>query len=106
MLSPNTAPGTKVVCIDASSSKNFGINVKVAEPYDAAKYLELYKVYTVTRVNQHYKSKTGFSVELAEIPPRDAGDLGFSTARFKPAVLPKELTSLLEVVEVKDKEDA
>ena len=105
MLSPNTAPGTKVVCIDASSSKNFGIKGTVG-PYDAAKYLELYKVYTVTRVNQHDKAMTGFSVELAEIPPRRSRDLGFSTARFKPAVLPKELTSLLEVVEVKDKEDA
>lgn len=85
MISPNTAPGTLVVCV------NDGPIVNELGYTNSAPQLRKYKIYTVERMIA-LVGDVGVSVREAATP---APHPCFSRARFKPAVLPSCLTELL-----------
>jgi hypothetical protein len=97
MISPFTPPGTKIVCIDAAPSHRYIIRGAgpISPDLDG---LRQWEIYTVAEIVEDRQVKAGFGVRLVEIVrplayPEDTGC--YALERFKPAVLPKELTEAL-----------
>jgi hypothetical protein len=89
MISPDTAPGTEVVCIDAAPGR-YG---------DAG--LRRGAIYTVERISPGIDG--GHALVLAEIPPWQSYappwglvSVGFELKRFRYLDLPDSLSKLLE----------
>jgi hypothetical protein len=91
MIRPDTAPGTEVVCIDASDG--------ALGPTG----LERGAVYTVASIQKGVAGKHVVLVEEVRavesyLPPWGMVKAGFSLTRFKYLDLPPELTRLLDEV--------
>ncbi len=88
MISPDTAPGTEIICIDDSSG-----------PYGIGS-LSKGSIYTVERIAPAITG--GYVVFLLELRPWTtftlpwgAIDVGFELKRFRYLDIPRELTELL-----------
>lgn len=88
MISPNTAPGTEIICIDNSSG-----------PYGRGSLCKG-SIYTVERIVPAITG--GYGVVLFELrpwktftPPWGPVDVGFELRRFRYLDIPTELDELL-----------
>ena len=104
MISPHTAPGTKVVCVDDVGHHRYQL---VRTPARGMDGLTKGQLYTVTGIHFAPLTKAGYGVELSEIKRR-GGNQFFALERFKLAPLPECLTSILDAapVDADEKEPA
>ena len=92
MISPMTAPGTKIICVDDGPTELFG----VIFDNDGLRRGEVYTLEGIFPAPD-VREEPGFIVTLAELK-RDVDLIGWNIGRFKIASLPRSITSLLDVV--------
>lgn len=90
MISPNTPPGTEVVCIEDGPGRYGPVPIKKGE------------IYTVSQIVMGIHEPGAF---LQEVPPIEGWDpargkvtICFGLERFRPLVIPPSLTMLLHDV--------
>lgn len=93
MISPHTAPGTKVLCIndDPDAFLLPWVEYRKGATLDG---LRSGNAYTICTIVTCASNKSGFIAVVAEIQRRD--NWGFDLARFRYLHLPRSLTDLLE----------
>ncbi|WP_395697739.1 hypothetical protein [Methylocella sp.] len=91
MLSPFTAPGTKIVCVDDSS--NFQ-HVASHDPVGRLDGLRKETVYTLAAIRRDANVKSGFEAYVEEI--RRPSGVGFALERFRRLELPRAISALLD----------
>ena len=103
MISPNTLPGTHIVCIIDTEG---AFRVPNITKYRLGlQGLTKGRIYTVRGIEPTIYGINKFSVILNEIDRIALGSQkarGYDIGRFKIAVLPKSITSLLENVPIKE----
>lgn len=81
MISPNTKPGTEVVCVD-DDTHAYRIPGVFYDETGLLGGLRKGEIYSVEKIEIEYAAKSGFAVKLAGIS-RGYGDRGYDIARFR-----------------------
>lgn len=112
MISPNTAPGTKVVCVDDRPGAFRVAGYRYSNNLDGLKAGEKYTIKEIAKNNHPALSE--YCAVLVEIS-RDISNLnpnrkwyisGFHLARFRYLDLPESLTRLCETLKNTEYESA
>lgn len=101
MISPHTAPGTKIICVDdALDGYTNWPSCRLTDDLDGLRKDE---TYTVAEICEDDIARSGFVVIVREIERLLIGDnnRGFDIARFRYASLPSCLTELLNTAPIK-----
>jgi len=98
MISAMTQPGAFIICIDDNPTSCQLKHIKYDDDLDGLKKGSLY---TVRSIEIWERSISGFIVVVDEIN-RKRDPQGFDISRFKPAILPRCLTSILTSAKLHD----
>lgn len=90
MISPQTPPGTKIICIDADANGKYMSAIWLG----GLDGLQKGQIYTVRMIYPTKRTVSGFGVLLHEI--MRGGNHGWAIDRFKYLELPKCLTDALD----------
>jgi len=102
MSIPITTPrGTLIVCVDGTNSRSFSVPGPI---YRWSVNLITGRVYVCGLILPQAFAASGYAVVLDDVPLRSEFDVGYDIGRFKLAVLPKSITSLLTTVPLKIEE--
>lgn len=92
VISPHTAPGTKVVCVDDADGRYRVPGILYGSGLHGLKSGE---TYTVARIETSKFVAGGFIAVLVEIDRASLTNPGYSLGRFRYAALPSCLTEIL-----------